>query len=719
MRLGPFFLRTFLSFRLKLLTRKSCVRESPARLLGLSTALANAGDVAEWLGIRDEGLFNFRPSVRPVPIDVHIQGFPGQHYCPRMALMNKPAFKAIITYSPLKPVLVFVASRRQTRLTAMAFISHLVAESDPRQWLHVDMAELEVLLEHVKDENLKLTLPFGIGMHHAGLSAHERAIVEQLFLEKKIQVLIATATLAWGINMPAHLVIVKGTEYFDGKTSKYVDYPVTGQFFYGQLSKALVTVVAPDVLQMMGRAGRPQFDSSAVAVIYVQDIKKTFYKRFLYEPFPVESSLLPVLANHVNAEINAGTITSKQGIMEYIAGTYLYRRLFANPNYYGLENLSEESLIAFLVGVVDGCVADLLDSKCLIIDEETGCLRSSPYGRIASVYYLRHETIKFLLEELGPDDTIEDLLKTLSHVPEYSEIPVRHNEDVVNTQLQRKLRIRFATSVMDSSHTKAHLLFQAHFSRTDVPTDYRTDMKSVLDQCVRILQAMRDVCQLNGWLSTALRITILQQMCHTGRWHDDHPLLCLPHLKIYDAERIGERSTIPLLQHQFGVENAHGTDDVEKQAKKTLFDNTTLEETEIKEVVRALCRWPILSIYGLRLSRNAKELRVDDEWLQLEHNASYKLQFHLDLLGPGRFNTGAYLTQWSKEKTAGWIVILGEKDNDRMISLCHVSVAESDRAVRMDFVTPDKRGRCYLSVFIMSDCYLGIDQELQIKADLI
>lgn len=44
-----------------------------------------------------------------------------------------------------------------------------------------------------------------------------------------------------------------------------------------------------DVLQMIGRAGRPQFDDSAVAVIYVQDIKKNFYKRFLYEPFPVES----------------------------------------------------------------------------------------------------------------------------------------------------------------------------------------------------------------------------------------------------------------------------------------------------------------------------------------------------------------------------------------------------------------------------------------------
>lgn len=49
-------------------------------------------------------------------------------------------------------------------------------------------------------------------------------------------VLVATATLAWGVNLPAHLVIVKGTEFFDGKTNRYVDYPLT------------------DVLQMIGRA---------------------------------------------------------------------------------------------------------------------------------------------------------------------------------------------------------------------------------------------------------------------------------------------------------------------------------------------------------------------------------------------------------------------------------------------------------------------------------
>lgn len=42
------------------------------------------------------------------------------------------------------------------------------------------------------------------------------------------KVLIATSTLAWGVNFPAHLVIVKGTEYYDGKTHRYVDYPITG-----------------------------------------------------------------------------------------------------------------------------------------------------------------------------------------------------------------------------------------------------------------------------------------------------------------------------------------------------------------------------------------------------------------------------------------------------------------------------------------------------------
>ena len=68
-----------------------------------------------------------------------------------------------------------------------------------------------------------------------------------------------------------------------------------------------------DVLQMIGRAGRPQYDHQGVAMVMVHDVKKGFYKKFLYEPFPVESSLLSVLADHLNAEIVAGTIQTRQG----------------------------------------------------------------------------------------------------------------------------------------------------------------------------------------------------------------------------------------------------------------------------------------------------------------------------------------------------------------------------------------------------------------------
>ena len=48
-----------------------------------------------------------------------------------------------------------------------------------------------------------------------------------------------------------------------------------------------------------------------MACVFAHDIKKDFYKKFLYEPFPVESNLLEVLPDHLNAEIVAGTIRSK------------------------------------------------------------------------------------------------------------------------------------------------------------------------------------------------------------------------------------------------------------------------------------------------------------------------------------------------------------------------------------------------------------------------
>lgn len=139
------------------------------------------------------GLYNFRPSVRPVPLEVHIAGFQGKHYCPRMATMNRPTFQAIRQHSPLQPTLIFVSSRRQTRLTALDLIAYLAAEDDPKQWLHMSEDKMDQIVSDTKDSNLKLTLAFGIGMHHAGLTERDRKTVEELFVNQKIQVLISVS----------------------------------------------------------------------------------------------------------------------------------------------------------------------------------------------------------------------------------------------------------------------------------------------------------------------------------------------------------------------------------------------------------------------------------------------------------------------------------------------------------------------------------------------
>ena len=138
-----------------------------------------------------------------------------------MATMNKPCYNAVINFSDNKPVLIFVSSRRQTRLTALDLISlsanHSLGDYSRNAFLNVPIKEIENDIDCIYDENLKHTLSFGIGMHHAGLVESDRKIVERLFLTQKIQILIATSTLAWGVNFPAHLVIIKGTEYYHPK----------------------------------------------------------------------------------------------------------------------------------------------------------------------------------------------------------------------------------------------------------------------------------------------------------------------------------------------------------------------------------------------------------------------------------------------------------------------------------------------------------------------
>lgn len=536
------------------------------RLVGMSTACANATDLGNWLGVKpgnNQGLFNFRHSVRPVPLEIYIDGFPEQRgFCPLMQSMNRPTYLAIKNHSPNKPVIVFVASRRQTRLTAKDLINFCGMEEDPRRFLHFDSEDdLAHTLSAVKDEALKEALGFGIGLHHAGLVESDRTMSEQLFAANKIQILVATSTLAWGVNLPAHLVVVKGTQFFDAKIEGYKDMDLT------------------DVLQMLGRAGRPQFDTSGIARIFTQDAKKAFYKHFLHTGFPVESSLHKVLDNHLGAEVSAGVITTKQDALDYLTWTFFFRRLHKNPTYYGLEISAEEhresqltaqQLAAdYMITLVDKSIEDLAESDCVLV-HSNGDVDSTPFGKIMSYYYLSHLTIRKFLSKARQTTTttFADALAWISSATEFDDLPVRHNEDLINAELAKNLPLD-TVGLLDGMpmwdpHVKAFLLLQAFMSRIDLPiSDYVGDQTSVLDQGIRIIQAGIDVMtELNKYDAVVQMVTLLQCI-KSARWPEDYPLSILP--GVHEIADPGLQGKVPsdlvttaVLAHRHGPKTIDG-----------------------------------------------------------------------------------------------------------------------------------------------------------------
>ena len=155
--------------------------------------------------------------------------------------------------------------------------------------------------------------------------------------------------------------------------------------------------------------------------------------------------------------------------------------------------MEHDALNAFLSRLVENALAQLEDAQCLTIGEDDS-LEPATLGRIASFYYLQHPSVALFASSLGPDNSLEQLLGVLCGVAEYDELPVRHNEDKVNAELARQIEdaggFKVDARLADDPHTKANLLFQAHFLRMQLPmSDYVTDTKSVLDQALRVLQA--------------------------------------------------------------------------------------------------------------------------------------------------------------------------------------------------------------------------------------
>jgi pre-mRNA-splicing helicase BRR2 len=191
--------------------------DNKIRIVGLSASVANAKDLADWIGATSNNTFNFHPNTRPIPLEIHIQGFDIIHFGSRLLAMSRPMMYAVSHHGKGKPVIIFVPNRKQVRSTTRDLINYVDPEDPNRRFLHISEADLEPILDQIQNKALKESLKYGIAVHHENISEKEKRIVEKLFTMGAVQVLIVTYSLCWEINFNSYTTIIMGTQYYDGK----------------------------------------------------------------------------------------------------------------------------------------------------------------------------------------------------------------------------------------------------------------------------------------------------------------------------------------------------------------------------------------------------------------------------------------------------------------------------------------------------------------------
>ncbi|XP_014749042.1 PREDICTED: U5 small nuclear ribonucleoprotein 200 kDa helicase [Sturnus vulgaris] len=438
------------------------------------------------------------------------QGFNISHTQTRLLSMAKPVYHAIMKHSPKKPVLVFVPSRKQTRLTAINILTTCASDVQRHRFLHCAEKDLVPYLEKLSDPTLKETLVNGVGYLHEGLTAMERRVVEQLFSSGAVQVMVASRSLCWGMNISAHLVIIMDTQYYNGKIHAYVDYPIY------------------DVLQMVGHANRPLQDDEGRCVIMCQGSKKDFFKKFLYEPLPVESHLDHCMHDHFNAEIVTKTIENKQDAVDYLTWTFLYRRMTQNPNYYNLQGVSHRHLSDHLseLKILGFGFTPQIPDFCVFLPQMPifPCFPPELFSM-----------------SLNAKTKVRGLLEIISNAAEYENIPIRHHEDNLLRQLSQKVPHKLTNPKFNDPHVKTNLLLQAHLSRMQLSAELQSDTEEILSKAIRLIQACVDVLSSNGWLSPALAAMELAQMVTQAMWSKDSYLKQLPHFTSEHIKRCTDK----------------------------------------------------------------------------------------------------------------------------------------------------------------------------------
>lgn len=675
--------------------------ENELRIVGLSVPLSNARDLGEWLGANKHTIYNFSPHARPVPLELHLQSFTIPHFPSLMLAMARPAYSSILQLSPDKPALVFVPSRKQTRSTALDLIAACIADDAEDRFLHAEIEQITPLLNRIDERALAESISHGIGYYHEALSKSDKRIVSHLFNVGAIQVMLASRDVCWEVDFTAHLVIVMNTQFYDGREHRYIDYPIS------------------EILQMFGKASRPLDDRSGKGVLMVPAVKRDYYKKFLNEALPMESHLQTYLHDAFVTEISTKTISSTQDAVDWMTYTYFYRRLLANPSYYGLTDVSHEGLSTFLSELVENTLKELSEAKIIDLDEEDDTVSPLNAAMIAAYYNISFITMQTFLLSLTPRTKLKGILEIVTSATEFEGIQVRRHEENILRRIYDRIPVKMSQPVYDSPHFKAFVLLQAHFSRMQLPIDLGKDQEVILSKVINLLSACVDVLSSEGHLN-AMNAMEMSQMVVQAMWDRDSPLKQIPHFGPEAIKVANEFKYGP----PFIVNSCSSVADTHYSRRiRDVFEfMEAMDPSENKDYPTLVKR---LGLDNKQLAQaaaftNDKYPSIDLDFTLLDEDsitagepAYIKVKLERDVEADEEPDTTVSAPFYPGTKVESWWLVVGEEKTNSLLAIKRVAVGKQ-LEVKLEYIVPSP-GEHELTLYLMSDSYAGVDQDPTFK----
>ncbi|ELZ19481.1 DEAD/DEAH box helicase [Natrinema limicola] len=430
------------------------------RIVALSATMPNVGDVAAWLDAPEECTFEFGEEYRPVDLNAGVKTY--THGENSFADKYRRLYRALDLAEPhLREdgqSLVFVSSRQDT-VQAAKKARDEIAERDIPMGARGDY-DFHTESKALENDTLRNSVLDGVAFHHAGLSKNDRDLVEEWFKEGHVELLFSTSTLAWGVNLPARCVVIRDTKLHD---------PLEGEIDMSPL----------DVLQMLGRAGRPGYDDIGYGWVVCDTAEADKYRRLLRDGKEIESRLAESLATHLNAEIAMGTITDLEDVMDWLETTFYYVRGQSKPDDYDFPNLRQR---------VRDCLEGLVDRGFVETGEDLS-IEATPLGVLTSKYYLRLDTAAHFADlcDRAESDGLAagDVLETISTAEEFDSVSARQDErDAINAVL-----VGQETGDLEAGERKVLAILRGAASGS-TPAELRSDAWVIRQNATRLVSAL-------------------------------------------------------------------------------------------------------------------------------------------------------------------------------------------------------------------------------------